>query len=412
MQAKRILWLSDGPGLTTGYATISRKLLNYLADYGWECHFLSHTGNHQTFKPGLQLEDNESFKFHVHGAGLAPYCQDIIVPKIRELKPSIFGILLDTFMVHPGSHGGNPWFFNLDFAPAKSLFYFPSDGGGKLKDGKFVPGRVGPNFPLGCDQVLRKVDKAVAMARFGQQQVADPKYNIKSDYIPHAIEPEIYKPLPEQEREQLKRAWGLSGKFVVGVVARNQGRKMLDRTFYAFSKVAKEIPEAVLFCHTDKHDPASYFNPDGLINELGLQNRVIFTGTRYFKGFDYKKMNEVYNLMDLFVLGTSGEGFGIPIIEAMACCIPVLVTDYTTTWELVERTKSGEAIKLSDEILGNWGVGRGLMDIDDCAERIIRLYKNPLLRKEYGLNGRTAVLSEYTWQIVAKQWNDLLEKML
>jgi len=92
---KRLLWLSDGGNLTTGYATISRKLLNYLADYGWESHYLFHTMNSQTLQPGVKLEDGEEFKFWTHGSGMQAYCQDLIMPKIRELKPAVFGILLD-----------------------------------------------------------------------------------------------------------------------------------------------------------------------------------------------------------------------------------------------------------------------------------------------------------------------------
>lgn len=406
----RVLWLSDGPELTTGYCTISRKLLNYLTDLGWECHFLKHTGNQQTFLPGTKLEDGEEFKFHVHGAGMQPYCQDIIIPKIRELKPDVFGVLLDTFMCYP-------WILNLDFAPAKSLFYYPSDGGGKLENDKYVPGKVGAGMPLNCQQVLQKMDKSVAMAKFGQRQV-EAKYGIKTDYIPHAIEPEVYKPLSEAERMiarmELSQITGinLTDKFIIGVVARNQGRKMLDRTFMAMAEVAKKIPNAVLLIHSDKYDPASYFNPDALMYELGIQNRIIFTGTRYYKGFDYKTMNKVYNVMDVFCLGTSGEGFGIPIIEAMACGVPVLCTDYTTTWELIEQHKAGEAIKLGDEILGTWNVGRGVMDINDCADKIVKLYNDPELRKEYGKNGREAVLKEYTWEKVAKDWDKLLTELI
>ena len=123
-------------------------------------------------------------------------------------------------------------------------------------------------------------------------------------------------------------------------------------------------------------------------------------------------MNEVYNAMDIFYLGTSGEGFGIPIIEAMSCGIPVLATDYTTTWELVERTRSGEAVKASEEILGTWNVGRAIVDVDDSAQKIIKLYKDAQLRKEYGLNGRAAVLKEYSWPVVAAQWDELLTRLI
>jgi len=402
MAKGKILWMSDGPGLTTGYATISRKLLNELSDLGWECHFIEHTGNHQTYMPGLRLEDGEVFKFTTWGSGQQPYCQDILSQRIKEIRPDIFGILLDTFMCYP-------WILDKDFAPAKTIFYFPSDGGGGLKDGKLYKG-MGCNVPMGCELVLKKMQNHVAMSMFAKEQLKE-IHGMDTNYIPHAVEEDVYKPLPEQEKLAIRQMWGLQGKFVVGVVARNQGRKMLDRTLYAFAKVKDKIPNAVLLLHTDKTDPASYFNFDKMIADLGIENRVIFTGTKYYKGFDYKKMNEVYNMMDVFLLGTSGEGFGIPIIEAMSAGVPVLCTDYTTTWELVERNIAGMAVKRSGEILGTWNVGRALMDIDDCGEKLVQLYNNPELRKQYGMNGRNAVLREYTWKEVAKQWDKVLTEL-
>lgn len=395
----KILWMSDGAQIVTGYSTISRKLMNYMADYGWNCHYLSHTGQHQTFMPGLKLEDGEEFKFTLHGSGMQPYCADIIAPKINELKPTIFGVLLDTFMLYP-------WILNYDFSPAKSLFYFPSDG---------------RRFPDGCQQILQKFDYKVAMSMYARDQVKK-DFNIDCDYIPHAVEPDIYKPLSEEEKSTLKstfKVFSYSGecqgflkdKFVIGIVARNQGRKMLDRALPVMQKIAEKIPNAVLLLHTDPYDPAAYFDFFKMIHFYGLDNRVVFTGTRYFKGFNYKSMNEVYNVMDVFFLPTSGEGFGIPTIEAMSAGIPVAVTDYTTTWELVTRNKSGESIKLCTEILGSWGVFRGVIDFQDAADKLIKLYNNPNLRKEYGLNGRQSVMREYNWQTVSKQWDDLFKKI-
>ena len=384
----KILWLSDGANLATGYSTISRKLLNCLVDKGHECHYLCHTMQSQTIMPGIKFEDGEELKFTLHGNGAQPYAFDIMSPKIKELKPDVFGILLDTFMLYPH-------FLNIDTSPAKTLFYFPSDG---------------MRFPTGCENILRKVDVPISMSLFAQKQVKD-LFNIESQYIPHAIEPDVYKPLSDQERAILKAKIGFPNRFIIGCVARNQGRKMLDRALPAFKLVADKMPNAILIFHCDKTDPASYFNFDDMINYYGLNNRVFFTGMRYFKGFDYRKMNELYNLFDIFFLPTSGEGFGIPTIEAMSCSIPVLVTDYTTTNELVTRNKSGEAVKLATEILGNWGVFRGVMDIQDAAEKLLKLYSNPLLRKEYGLNGRSAVLRDYDWRIVSEQWNTLIKNM-
>jgi glycosyltransferase involved in cell wall biosynthesis len=128
------------------------------------------------------------------------------------------------------------------------------------------------------------------------------------------------------------------------------------------------------------------------------------------------------------LLSTSGEGFGIPLIEAMACEIPVLATDYTTTRELVIDNNAGLGIKLSgtedeenpnvhcDELLdgtltGSWVVERGMCSIKDGANKLDYLFKNPDKRKEFGKNGRVAVLKDYNWNIVRKEWIKLIEEL-
>ncbi len=46
-------------------------------------------------------------------------------------------------------------FMNIDTSPAKTFFYFPSDGGGGL--------------PIGCEAILKKINVPIAMAKFGQK---------------------------------------------------------------------------------------------------------------------------------------------------------------------------------------------------------------------------------------------------
>jgi glycosyltransferase involved in cell wall biosynthesis len=202
----------------------------------------------------------------------------------------------------------------------------------------------------------------------------------------------------------------------------------MDRTFKAFALFAKECPNAILLLHSDPDDNASVFHMTSLINKLGIQNRVIFTGMKFYKGFEYKRMNEVYNLMDVFLLTTSGEGFGIPTIEAMACEVPVLITDYTTSRELVRDTKSGFLINLlgtneldnpdvhNNEILdgtimGTWNVERGICSLSDAKNKLDILYSRPDIRIEFGKNGRKAVLADYNWELVGKEFIDRIEKL-
>ena len=315
-----------------------------------------------------------------------------------------------------------PWFLDLDFAPARSFFYFPSDGGGQL--------------PNGCEQILRKVTLPIAMAKFGQQQAKE-IYNIDTEYIPHGVDNRIFYPISEEEKQQLKNKWGLQNKFVVGVVARNQGRKMLDRTIKAFKLFCNNKSNAILLLHCDVNDKAAVFDLNNMIIRERLQNRVIFTGMNFYNSFDYKEMNEVYNVMDVFFLSTSGEGFGVPLIEAMACGIPIVATDYTTTKEIVCDNECGFSVKLQGmdktytelekegysfkqiydmfgytSITGSWNVERGIMDCFDAADKLDILYHNEEMRKTMGNNGLKAVKKYYTWDIVMKKWKEVLKRLI
>lgn len=380
--------LSDSATTITGFATITKNILNGLTARGWECHEIAHNLFSQPIMPGLKFEDGTTCDFTIHGNGREGYGKDVIVPYIRKLRPDVFGVLLDTFMVFP-------WFTELDLAPAKTFFYYPSDGGGGL--------------PQNCEIILKKVDMPISMSKFAQKQALD-VHGIKAGYIPHAVDLEIYRPA---DKNQAKAKWGLQGRFVVGTVARNQGRKMLDRTIKAMEIFCKGRPDVMLFMHTDPYDPAAVFDILHLIRRHNLENRVVFSGMRFFNGTNYKQMKDIYNAMDVFLLSTSGEGFGIPTIEAMACEVPVVVTDYTTTDEIVNdgNESAGYCAKVSSEITGSWVVERAVMDVPDCVEKLNILYKDAKLREQFGKNGRKKCEKEYDWNKVWNTWDETLRKM-
>lgn len=382
--------LSDSPTLVTGYATISREIANYIAAEGHNVYYLASNYIGQNLEPGVTFEDGKKLNFKILGQGREGYFKDLLPIYMKQYKIDVFLVLLDTFMVYP-------WFMQLDLSPSKVIFYYPSDGGGHL--------------PLGCENVLKFCNKAIAMAKFGQKQVKE-VHGFETGYIPHATFPDVYKPLSKEEKSKFRQMFSIpDNKFVIGTVARNQGRKMLDRTIKIFAEYAKKDPDALLFMHTDPDDQAQVFHMGSLLQRYNIMNRVLFSGMRYYKGFDYAQMNAVYNIMDVFILSTSGEGFGIPIIEAMSAGVPVLATDYTTTPELVTDHNAGFGIKLLGEITGSWNVERGLCDIEDGVKKLEMLKASQQLRETMGKNGRDAVLKEYDWKIVGPQWVKLVEEL-
>ena len=387
------------------------QLCRYLQNKGHEIHFFANGYSGANIEH-LKLEGGEEFNYKIYGhSPHDAYFHQSVSQLLKQIKPDKYIILLDTFMLYQTN------FLNIDTSPAETYFWTPTDGGGGM--------------PKGCEAILNKIDHPVMMAKFGQKQVKD-YYNIDTHHIPHGVNSKEFHPINTSERKALRQRLGIDDKFVIGVVARNQPRKNLDRTIKAMRLIADKIPNAVLFLHLDPNDPAQpMFKIHDLVKKYNLENRIVYSGMNSYTGFPQKEMNNVYNLMDVFLLTTSGEGFGVPIIEAMSCSVPVIATDYTTTPELVLNNKAGLGIKLSGvetidmfntdskeydvlafngTMTGSWEVERGICDIKHCAEQVEKLYLDPKLRKELGENGRSAVLENYDFSLVGKRWEDLLNE--
>src|SRR3990167_9159398 len=288
--------LSDSITIPTGYRNQAAQLTDFLASKGHEVHYLGNAYQGMTLEK-FKIVGEKERNIKLYGMGRQPYFGDLISEHLKSTKSDIFLILLDTFMLmQPGGNLPYGWFLNIDTSPAQTVFWFPSDGGAGM--------------PKDCERILRKVECAVAMAKFGQKQVKD-YYNLDVKHIPHGLNTSFFKKLLDSEIKLLRQKWNIDDKFVIGVVARNQPRKFLDRTLKAMYYVKDKIPNAVLFLHLDPNDPAQIFPIQSLIQRYNLENRVIFSGMSALKGFPQSEMNNVYNLFDVFFLSTSGEGFVI-----------------------------------------------------------------------------------------------------
>jgi glycosyltransferase involved in cell wall biosynthesis len=117
-----------------------------------------------------------------------------------------------------------------------------------------------------------------------------------------------------------------------------------------------------------------------LVVNLGLNNVIKFMG-RVSNDF----VPTVLNDFDIF-LGNSildSESFGVAIVEAMACEVPVIVTDVDGFKEVVDN--------------GNFGIIVPRRDPISMAKEILNLIENPDLRRDMGIKGRIRVTQLYNW---------------
>jgi len=413
MRKIKIMLLSDSVLTPTGFANITRELCKRLSQMPeFEVYHVAWNSNGVNLVPPIKTGDlgaTEDLNFTILSGGRKPYAEDVLPEYFAKYQPDIFWVLLDSFMLYP-------WIIPMSFAPAKSIMYYPSDGN---------------YFPTGCENVLKKFDVPVAMSKFAQNQLTD-GYNVMSEYIPHATNPNLFYPMSTEEKRKCKADFGIpEDAFVFGDVTRNQGRKMVGLEVMAFGEFMKRNPDAnaYLLLWTDFQDQAGHSDLMNLARRYNVEHRILGKGAmKFYQGAPTSKMNSIYNAMDVKISTSTGEGFGITTIEAMAAEIPIIMTDYTTTAELLDYPyaapsaqqelqigKCGIGVPIAAEIPGTWDVYRGFVNLEEFVDAMKMLYNQADTRKQMGAAGRQRVLDNYTWdgdKGIINKWVALFKKMV
>ncbi len=183
----------------------------------------------------------------------------------------------------------------------------------------------------------RNADHILTVSEFSKRDISE-RYRISPEKITvtyHGADG-IFAPVPPSEaREELARIYGIDGPFLL-YVGRIQARKNLIRLVEAIAALKKRgAPHKLVIAGRQDFQAAQLV---AKVAELGLGQDVVFTG--YVPTQDLPKF---YSAAEAFVFPSIFEGFGLPVIEAMACGAAV-VTSYGSSLEEV----AGDAALLAD----------------------------------------------------------------
>ncbi len=175
----------------------------------------------------------------------------------------------------------------------------------------------------------------IAMSRFGEAALRDAGFNPM--YVPHGIDTAVFRP---GDQILARKSVGVpEDAFVVAMVANNVGRdgnrKAFSEQIEAFRMLRRKHNDAFLVLHTDVDSPAGMRLRPFLERTLPKGSYTFTDVFAYQKGLSPAAVAEIYRAADVLSNCSYGEGFGIPIVEAQACGVPVIVTDATAMPELV-----------------------------------------------------------------------------
>ncbi len=180
----------------------------------------------------------------------------------------------------------------------------------------------------------------------------------------------------EVDRDELHREFGIEGPYVL-CVATLEPRKNLVTALRVFRRVSETVPEVELVLVGGRGWRNEAFEQELGRGEAARRLRVT--------GFVAdERLVELYAGAACFLFPSLGEGFGLPLLEAMACGAPVVMSDRPALGEV-----AGEAVLQAPA-----------MDVEALAAHVIAVLEDRELAVRLRAEG-LARAGAYTWEAAA-----------
>ncbi|MFA5003211.1 MAG: glycosyltransferase family 1 protein [Methanolinea sp.] len=237
---------------------------------------------------------------------------------------------------------------------------------------------------------IRKADRIITISEFSKNEIIK-NVGVPGDHIDIiycGVDGNIF--FPKKDRTPLNGLGIGEEQKVLLYVGSEEPRKNLGILLEAISLIKEENPNIVLLKVGSPGMGGDRTTIRQLITSLNLDNRVFFTGD-----VSETILAKYYNAADLFVFPSLYEGFGLPIIEAMACGCPVVASNTSSI----------------PEVAGDAAVLLHPNDPGGFSDRIADLLIDDLLRDEYRTKGILHA-SHFSWDDASDMTCRLYQSMV
>jgi len=387
----KVLVLSDHPFSPSGVGTQTKYMIDSLlktGDYQFLC--LGGAIKHQDYRP-MKTEEwgDDLIIFPVDGYGTPEHIRSVLL----QFKPDIMWFMTDprfwTWL----------WNFSQEIRPNVPMVYY----------------HVWDNYPY--PKFNRKYylsnDKVVTISKLTSDIVRTVTPEVDEEYLPHAVNPEWFKPLPEKDFSNFLQ----KDKTMFFWTNRNARRKMSGSVMWWYKQFLDRVghDKAFLLMHTDPKDPNGQ-DLEAIAVELGL-NRQNF-------GISNSKvppqvLAQFYNAADATINISDAEGFGLSVLESLSCGTPVIVNK---TGGMKDQAigEDGEQFGVvvepsSRAIIGSQEVPyiyEDRVNGDDVVEAMVKIHNlSREERKRLGKKGLEHVKKNFSFEQYGSKWDKILKEV-
>lgn len=370
----KVLLITDNPSLPSGLARVGREIASAL----YEKYNLTYLGLHIPTTPDAEVP----YKITTCGEGYGK----------SFLSNSNFDIVITI---------GDP--FHFDYIPSlQNRKNFTWINYVTIDSINYI-GRL----PLEWQLPLYNPDFLITTSDFGRSAIMS-FLEINPAVFPLGVGSEFHQ-VSDEERKELRQKSGTGNSFVIISINRNCIRKQFSTLLKVAQRLSKTKVEDFhgfkFIIHTNASDDYGY-NLNNLIRNYELSN-VFFTQTLH----NDIELNNIYNTGDCFLTTSGGEGFGLTILEAMKCGLPIIGANYSSIPELVNiKRPSGILINPIGYLTTEEGTELALLNPEEIASKIEHLARNPKERLKYSKQAQENA-SKYLWKEMREGIVEILENI-
>jgi D-inositol-3-phosphate glycosyltransferase len=400
MEKTKILFIGDQV-TPTGFSRVLHNIINELPDE-----------EYTKLALGVNYRgDPHTYSYPIFPATLYDHGDPYGFSRIRELcsqeRPDIIFILNDMWIVDNYLGVIKDVYKGAEKYIPKIVIYTPVDA--KDHDSDWY-------------NKIDIVSELVTYTEFGKKVIEDALSKLQNtvhrpvSIIGHGVDTSIFHKLntPKSElRLQLfpGRKDIATSKFVVLNANRNQPRKHLDITMEGFKLFLEKRPgNNYIYMHcgiTDEH-----IHVVKLAVRFGIAHNLLLTNsTNDVQRIPEARLNNIYNMTDVGINTSAGEGWSLCQMEHAVTGAPQVVADHSALHELYQDC--GQLVPATiNTLLGTVMTTGKLCLPEDVATALIELYDSKEL---YDSLSHKAMMKfsnpEYSWKEIGKQWDQIFKKV-
>ncbi|MEO8188704.1 MAG: glycosyltransferase family 1 protein [Acidobacteriota bacterium] len=247
---------------------------------------------------------------------------------------------------------------------------------------QFLPSRAAHLYArFMIRRALQRADRIITVSYNSKRDLTD-YFGIpgsRTEVIYNGVSPRFHPDVSPKERRRVAERHGLPTPYLL-FLGGEKPHKNVQNVVRAFAEARRrqELPQTLVLAGPM---PANEGRLEALISALDLSGAIRRPGI-----VDEADLPGLYAGADALLYPTLYEGFGLPVVEAMACGVPVL-------------TSSTSALQ---EIAGGYACLVDPMDVDAIANGIVQLATDPRVRADYSLLGRKRAL-DFSWEKAAER---------